>query len=154
MSKFTSLKAINFKVGGYPGKKGLRHLALNKALELGLSGYLNYTPDSSALYIHIEGETRDVEIFSVYINRLCKELDLNCEYYYSVLLNCDDFLLVHDPENYNASPLESDFQNIDDVPDANIGSREIDILSSNKISKMIISGYNGIRRGLKHTGLF
>ncbi len=154
MSKFTSLKALNFKVDGYPGKKGLRHLALNKALELGLSGYLNYTPDSSALFIHIEGNERSVRLFADFISAFTVENDLICNFFDSIELNCTGFTLVHDPESYIPNAAKQVARPVQFEQDLPNEPGEIEMMLPGKLFAAISSGYEAIRRGLKHTGLF
>lgn len=153
MSKFTSLKAINFRVEGYPGKKGLRHLALNKALELGLSGYLNYTPDSSALFIHIEGDERNVRLFANFIKGFVDENVLICKLFDSIEFNCTGINLVHDPENYIPNAAKQFARPVKFEQDLPNDPGEIEMMLPNKLFAVISSGYEAIRRGLKHTGL-
>lgn len=153
MSKFTSLKALNFKVDGYPGKKGLRHLALNRALELGLTGYLNYTPDSSALFIHIEGSETSIRLFADFITAFTFENDLICNFNDSIELNCTGFTLVHDPESYIPSSIKQTVQTISSEQGLIDRPDEIEMIIPGKLFAVISSGYEAIRRGLKHTGL-
>lgn len=149
-----SLKAINLRVAGDPGKKGLRHLAIDRAMELGLTGFLNYTAGTSVLFIHIEGNEINTLLFCDFITGFCKQYDLTCDIYYATKLNCNTFLIVHDPENYNPSIPNQTKQAGDHKAGVFFEHAAIDVKPSNRIFKMLASGYNGIRRGMKHTGLF
>lgn len=93
--------AINCKVGNYPCKTGIRHYALKKAFELNLSGFLNYSPDASLLFIHVEGVLNNIENFVVFLQTLAHSNNLSLQVSSSIEMGYMNIEIVYDPENHN-----------------------------------------------------